>query len=324
MRHRHPGIHVYCTIYLAGKEYPCISAAFSAPGKVWAVPPVTAPLALPPINDPFGCGEVTGAGETSLAASAVAGKGEKDSRGIIQVRADRSLAGSIAIFQRGECPFEQKAKFAEASGAVGLLVVNHEPGGWIWVMPPVLQEENDEKAAVAIPVVMVGREDGEEIRQHALGAAKDMRADSAGALVQVTLDVVTMHQSLYYRLAIKKALAKAFRDKGVPADRSAGSRDADHGPSLGPDSDIKVPGYSDGFVQGMRGAPFAYPRMKGEDGEVEVMGRGHWGIVLKRLNGKDWDLQLVQNHLNPPPKRKKNRKMDAFRRTGEDTEAGGK
>lgn len=89
-------------------------------------------------------------------------------------------------------------------------------------------------------------------------------------VLQVTLDVVTMHQSLYYRLAIKKALAKAFRDKGVPADRSAGSRDADHGPSLGPDSDIKVPGYSDGFVQGMRGAPFAYPRMKGEDGEVEV------------------------------------------------------
>lgn len=105
---QHPGIHVYCTIYLAGKEYPCISAAFSAPGKVWAVPPVTAPLALPPINDPFGCGEVTGAGETSLAASAVAGKGGKDSRGIIQVRADRSLAGSIAIFQRGKCPFEQK------------------------------------------------------------------------------------------------------------------------------------------------------------------------------------------------------------------------
>jgi signal peptide peptidase-like protein 2B len=40
----------------------------------------------------------------------------------------KPLAGSVAVAERGECTFIEKAKTAEAGGAAALLIVNNEDG----------------------------------------------------------------------------------------------------------------------------------------------------------------------------------------------------
>lgn len=36
------------------------------------------------------------------------------------------------------------------------------------------------------------------------------------------------------------------------------------------------------------------------------MGRGHWGVVIRREQDKNRGVQLVQNYFNPPKKEKEN------------------
>lgn len=80
-------------------------------------------------------------------------------------------------------------------------------------------------------------------------------------MFQVTLDVITLHQSVFYRLAVKQAVERARRDQ-AQADRSYSSRDTDN--------DFSVAGYTESTVQLMRAAPFAYPRIQVEDGDIKV------------------------------------------------------
>lgn len=68
----------------------------------------------------------------------------------------QALAGRIAVIERGTCFFRDKVEHADAAGASGVLVTNHE-GDDLLTMG--LLERTD------IPAFLVGRSSGEEIRE---------------------------------------------------------------------------------------------------------------------------------------------------------------
>ena len=73
------------------------------------------------------------------------------------------LAGKIALIDRGGCSFTTKVANAQAAGAAAAIVVNNAGNG-IFTM-------GGEDPAITIPSVMVGRRDGNQIRQEACGEA---------------------------------------------------------------------------------------------------------------------------------------------------------
>lgn len=69
-----------------------------------------------------------------------------------------ALSGKIALVNRGECNFGLKALKAQQAGALGVVIVNNAPGG------PIGMNGGTEGVNVTIPVVMIGKEDGDLLR----------------------------------------------------------------------------------------------------------------------------------------------------------------
>ncbi len=65
-------------------------------------------------------------------------------------------AGAIALVDRGSCTFLQKARNAQAAGAVAMIVVNNAPGD--------PSEPSGSDPSITIPVVMVSQADGNTIK----------------------------------------------------------------------------------------------------------------------------------------------------------------
>ncbi|MGV8907570.1 MAG: S8 family serine peptidase [Propionicimonas sp.] len=64
------------------------------------------------------------------------------------------VAGVIAVIQRGTCSFAVKAANAQAAGAIGVVLYNNQTG----VISPTV-----EGAGITIPVVMIGKTDGDAL-----------------------------------------------------------------------------------------------------------------------------------------------------------------
>lgn len=111
-------------------------------------------------NDPFRAGEVR-VGGTPVEALTMAGSpggtveapavhiGLADDAGI----AGRDLTGRIAVAERGTLTFAAKYRNAAAAGAIGLIVVNNQPGPF----------SGNLTLEAAFPVVAIAREDGQAI-----------------------------------------------------------------------------------------------------------------------------------------------------------------
>nr|CAB3491519.1 unnamed protein product [Digitaria exilis] len=69
------------------------------------------------------------------------------------------LTNFVALATRGECAFTTKAKIAQASGAVGLLVINDNEELYKMVC-----SENDTSINVTIPVVMIPQSAGKKLK----------------------------------------------------------------------------------------------------------------------------------------------------------------
>ena len=69
-----------------------------------------------------------------------------------------NVAGNIAVVYRGDCMFSMKAYRAQAAGARALVIINHTPGG------PVDMGGGDSAAAIYIPVVMIGKDEGAALK----------------------------------------------------------------------------------------------------------------------------------------------------------------
>src|SRR5207342_104687 len=66
-----------------------------------------------------------------------------------------SVAGNIALIERGGCEFQVKIKNAEDAGAVGAIVYNDAAG------EPIVM--NGDAGVVHIPAVMIGSDDGQRL-----------------------------------------------------------------------------------------------------------------------------------------------------------------
>ena len=71
-----------------------------------------------------------------------------------------SLTGRIALLGRGTCDFTVKMRNAQSAGAVGVIMVNREPG------PPFVMSHNGIETKPTIPGVMVSLADGAVIDDH--------------------------------------------------------------------------------------------------------------------------------------------------------------
>ncbi|MFZ5815885.1 MAG: S8 family serine peptidase [Bacillota bacterium] len=67
-----------------------------------------------------------------------------------------AVKGRIALVERGDATFREKAVGAQAAGAVACLIYNNQPGGFFGTL-------GDEEAP-AVPVVAISQEDGEALR----------------------------------------------------------------------------------------------------------------------------------------------------------------
>uniref|UniRef100_A0A0D9V9G2 PA domain-containing protein n=1 Tax=Leersia perrieri TaxID=77586 RepID=A0A0D9V9G2_9ORYZ len=82
-------------------------------------------------------------------------------------KSSAQLANSIAVAERGECTFLEKAKTAETGGAAALLLINDEND-----LQKMVCTQNDTAPDIAIPVVMVSQSAGRKILSGMEGGAK--------------------------------------------------------------------------------------------------------------------------------------------------------
>jgi hypothetical protein len=80
-----------------------------------------------------------------------------------------AVNGSIAVVDRGACPFADKAAHAQAAGAVAVVVANNQPGA-VFAMA-------GNFSSVTIPAVLITLEDGTTLK------------DSAAAMPTATLNI---------------------------------------------------------------------------------------------------------------------------------------
>ncbi|EHA8587400.1 putative signal peptide peptidase-like 2 [Cocos nucifera] len=78
------------------------------------------------------------------------------------------LTSSIALAKRGDCTFTAKAKVAQAGGAAGLLVINDNEDLYKMVC-----NDNDTSLNVTIPVVMISKSAGENLRKSLANGERD-------------------------------------------------------------------------------------------------------------------------------------------------------
>lgn len=116
---------------------------------------------------------------------------------------DPSLSGKIALIDRGSCTFTSKAAFAQASGAIAMVLVNNADGN-----PPSNIGNQDvpqspvqpTSAAYTIPSIMIRKDAGQAIKDQ-LGAGAVTMSLSRGVTLDLdgTLDnQVIAHEYFHY------------------------------------------------------------------------------------------------------------------------------
>ncbi|WVZ67708.1 hypothetical protein U9M48_016752 [Paspalum notatum var. saurae] len=85
-------------------------------------------------------------------------------------KSSAQLAGSVAVAERGECTFLEKAKAVEAGGATALLLINDEDD-----LQRMVCTDKDPPPNIGIPVVMVSKSAGDKIQPAMDGAKVDIR-----------------------------------------------------------------------------------------------------------------------------------------------------
>ncbi|KAF8664977.1 hypothetical protein HU200_054297 [Digitaria exilis] len=74
-------------------------------------------------------------------------------------KSSKPLAGSVAVAERGECTFIEKAKTAEAGGAAALLITNDDDA-----LQKMVCTDKDPPPNINIPVVLVSKSAGDKIQ----------------------------------------------------------------------------------------------------------------------------------------------------------------
>jgi hypothetical protein len=127
-----------------------------------------------------------------------------------------SIAGNIAVVERGGCDFTVKSQNAQDAGAIAVLIVNNVAG------PPIVAGGTD-PGTLTIPTIMISKEDGQNIiAQLGSGVNATLQSTSAAALgryltpgIHHINDVVVRDNAGTSEVFV--AAASAFYADGSPA-----------------------------------------------------------------------------------------------------------
>lgn len=164
------GLSDSVTVAADGAEVVCDVAAYDGGGRdAWTAPCSVAAFggSRAVAESPDALAEVSGTGALALAADGVGCDGAPPPDG-----APRPLRGKIAVAERGACTFEEKARVAEAAGALALIVINSVEGQQRFIMAGAGRDAraDDADAETDLAAVMVSERAGAAVAD---AAAKD-------------------------------------------------------------------------------------------------------------------------------------------------------
>jgi subtilisin family serine protease len=102
------------------------------------------------------------------------------------------LSGTVALIERGTCPFYEKARNAQQAGAAAVILYNNVPGA----LSPTVAPPSPADPPITIPVVAVSQEDGVELDSRiAAGAATLTWTDETTTIENTTAGLVSSFSS---------------------------------------------------------------------------------------------------------------------------------
>ncbi|CAD6188693.1 unnamed protein product [Caenorhabditis auriculariae] len=118
-----------------------------------------------------------------------------------EITNDKEVRGRIAIVERSECMFQEKARHVQKAGAIGLIVIDHEKGTQSeGQLSFAMAGDKDSQDDIAIPAVFLYRKEGEMLLR-ALEKNKKVVVRMAADVVLTDLYVEEMLKIGVSRLA---------------------------------------------------------------------------------------------------------------------------
>jgi hypothetical protein len=115
------------------------------------------------------------------------------------------IAGGTVLFQRGVCPFEEKALAAAAANSAAVVIVNTDDD---LEKAPQMGATSDEARALQVPVVMIGKTDGALI------------ADAISAAAEIESPTFSIVHRGAYMDGLLLSYEPAFRDDVTKMERA--------------------------------------------------------------------------------------------------------
>lgn len=112
-----------------------------------------------------------------------------------------TLNGKIALIDRGNCSFTTKAQFANASGAVGMIVINNTDGDPVTMGNgdvPVNAGASPSDPAYQIPSVMIRKVDGNTIKSQLPAVTAKMKREAAQDQDGTLDNQIIAHEYFHY------------------------------------------------------------------------------------------------------------------------------
>lgn len=102
------------------------------------------------------------------------------------------LSGTVALIERGTCPFYEKARNAQQAGAAAVILYNNVPGA----LSPTVAPPSPADPPITVPVVAVSQEDGVELDSRiAAGTATLTWTDETTTIENTTAGLVSSFSS---------------------------------------------------------------------------------------------------------------------------------
>ncbi len=279
------GVVVCCAAGNAGDNPYIVSSPASAPGAI-AVAETTMPdskvFSVDIVSPALGSRRLTLSNTAALPWAPISGQLEAalvrpPNRSGCAPFPPGSLRGKIALIDRGTCNVSFKACYAQAAGAVGVLIVNDAPGDPTPLSFGGLPLELEPSFTLAIPVVVLAKTDGE---------------------------------ALLLRLAQGEALNAAFSEMAFVTTASSVAAGSSRGPGLDGSTikpEIAAPGASLAAVAGsgnrlsvFGGTSGAAPVLAGAAALIRQVHPGLPPLEVKALLMNHADSATYQNRASAP------------------------
>ncbi|MBI4952241.1 MAG: M36 family metallopeptidase [Myxococcales bacterium] len=166
---------------------------------LWSAPSTTS-VTVQPLNQTYQPG-VAGFGPSSFAVTANVVLADDGTAPVSNAcePIQNDVTGAIALIDRGTCTFKQKAVYAEAAGAVGVILVNNQAGN----VPPDMPDGNP-PGPVGIPMLSVTLSEGNAVKAAlANGPVTATLTGAVGVLREGDIDATLVAHELGHYLHLR-------------------------------------------------------------------------------------------------------------------------